>query len=141
VIDLTPMQERFQIQGVIGSALQYVNGALPLRLVNDRFAIAQDEGGPLVRVTPTYVVFSKHDKGGVLFVEQRFRRQVEGGGVSLYLLERLDLDKAARLVAVLHHEVWRVASAVAEIKAQRLVPKAGHRRTEGGSVDEVTFER
>jgi hypothetical protein len=141
VIDPTPAQERSQIQGAIGSNLQRLNDALPLRTVYDRFAVAQDEGGPLVGGTPTYFVLGEDDKGGVLPVVQRFGRQVEGGSVSLYLLERLDLDKAARLVAVLHHEVWRVASAVAEIKAQRLMPKARHPRTEGGSIDEVTFKR
>lgn len=68
MIDFTSAQERSQVQGAIGSNLQRANDALPPRIVYNRFAVAQDEGGPLVGVTPTYFVLGEHDKGGVLFV-------------------------------------------------------------------------
>jgi hypothetical protein len=93
-----------------------------------------------VSITSTYVVLCENDKCGVLPIAKNLRRSVESCGVSLYSFEGLDLDKATRPVEVLGQEVGGV-SLVAEIKAQRLMPQTRDRRTERGSVDEVTFER
>ena len=67
MIDVASAQERSQIQGSIGCGPQHLNDALPLRIIDNGFAIAQDERCPLVRAAATYVMFGEHDEGGVLF--------------------------------------------------------------------------
>ena len=63
-------------------------------------------------VSASYVVLCEHDERGALLVAQDLGCSVEGRRVSLYSLERLDLDKATRAIAVLHQEVRCVSSVV-----------------------------